>query len=346
MKPRHGVAGVEYAHVDIRDKDKLGDTFRRVRPDIVYHLAAQHDPSLAETAVTHTLTTNITGTNNVIEAARASDTSQIVYASTGKALRPFTPDTYASSKKASEWLMADAVKRGEMFCSGVRFTHVVDNSIIHRRIQDWIANDQPIRLHGSDILFYMQSAKESAHLLLNVGLEAEEGTFNLQTIRDLDWPVNLMDLALGAVARAGTNTPVYICGFESGYEERAYPGLYDPMLSGEMSPLINAFEAPQANHSATCPQVDNFPFEMTTDARLVERLRALERVCAEGAPNEVLHEAKDNLSWTMLDTRLRSVSKTVLERIARRMANVSYREQLTDEHRRINSTVNAALRQG
>lgn len=343
--PRYEVPGTEYVHTDLRDKGGLEDIFEKTKPDIVYHLAAQHDPSLAETAVAHTLSTNITGTRNVIEAARKAGTPQVVYASTGKALRPYTPDTYAASKKASEWLMAEAAAAGDIVGSGVRFTHVVNNSIIHKRLQNWIATDSPIRLHGSDILFYTQSAKEAAHLLLNSGLEAERGAFNVQAIRDLEWPVNLVDLALGAVAKANTLTPIYFCGFESGYEEQSHPALYDPMFAGETSPLINALEAPQTEPSAACPQIDAFPFEMTTDAILRERLQVLEEACSLGAPDEVLHWAKNALSWAMLATRLRSVPTTILERTAQRMQRLSQHPQMNDEHNRTNRAVYAALQE-
>ena len=62
------VAGVDYHHADIRDRDRLPEVFDAVRPDIVYHLAAQHDPGLAELEVARTLSTNVTGTANVIAA--------------------------------------------------------------------------------------------------------------------------------------------------------------------------------------------------------------------------------------------------------------------------------------
>ncbi len=337
------VSGVEYGQVDIRDKQGLEDVFKAVKPDIVYHLAAQRDPSLAENTVAHTLSTNITGTHNVIEAARGSATAQIVYASTGKAVRPFTSDTYAASKKVSEFLMADAARRGDILCAGVRFTHVVDNSIIHQRLQNWITTDSPIRLHGTDIPFYMQSARESAHLLLNAGLDARRGQLDLHAIRNLDWPINLVDLALGALSHARSTTPIYFCGFESGYEEQAYPGLYDPLTSGEVSPLISAFEASQTDASESCAQVDRFPFEISTNNVLARRLHNLEAACAEGAPDGALHQARDELSWAMLDARLRRVVPRVLQRTAQRMEILSGRQPMNEEHTRINDAVRLAL---
>lgn len=214
----------------------------------------------------------------------------------------------------------------------------MDNSIIHQRLQNWIEDDSPIRLHGSDVLFYMQSARESAHLLLNSGLEAEKGTFTLQAIRDLGWPINLVDLALGAVAESGNETPIYICGFESGYEEKPYPGLYDPMCSGDVSPLINGFEAAQTSPSESCPQADRFPFVVEGDDCLAEDYKVLAFAAAENAPYEVLHEAKDNLSWSMLDARLRRVPQDTMQRTAERMERMPY-HTMNEEHLQTNEAI-------
>jgi len=86
-----------------------------------------------------------------------------------------------------------------------------------------------IKLHSPDIAFYVQSALESAQLLLNTCLGAERGEFRVFAISDLSWPVSLMDLALDVLARSGLPTPVYISGYDQGYEEIPFPGLYDPM---------------------------------------------------------------------------------------------------------------------
>ena len=83
--------GAEYACADIRDPARLTEVFGDVRADIVFHLAAQRDPGLAEREVHRTVTTNVLGTRNVIAAAAGAGVSRLVCASTGKALRPYSP---------------------------------------------------------------------------------------------------------------------------------------------------------------------------------------------------------------------------------------------------------------
>ena len=84
-----------------------------------------------------TVSTNVLGTRNVLEAAGAAGVPQVVCASTGKALRPYSPDVYTASKRAAEWVASNVAGRGELLCSAARFTHVLDNSVIYRRLLGW-----------------------------------------------------------------------------------------------------------------------------------------------------------------------------------------------------------------
>ena len=82
------LAGAEYLHSDVRDRCRLAAIFDEVRPDVVFHLAAQRDPGLAEREVHRTVSTNVLGTAHVISAVEEFGVPQLVAASTGKALRP------------------------------------------------------------------------------------------------------------------------------------------------------------------------------------------------------------------------------------------------------------------
>lgn len=69
-----GVADSIHHHIgDIRDATELGEVVRRFRPDVVFHLAAQPIVRLSYDDPIETVTTNIVGTANVLEAVRALD---------------------------------------------------------------------------------------------------------------------------------------------------------------------------------------------------------------------------------------------------------------------------------
>lgn len=326
--------GAEYLTADVRDRDCLGKLIGAVRPDVVFHLAAQRDPGLAEVEVHRTVTTNVLGTRNVLSAALSADVTHLVHASTGKALRPYSPDIYTASKRAAEWIVADAAATSTMVCSAARFTHVVDNSIIYSRLRAWAAAGEAgaMRLHCPDIVFYAQSALESAQLLLLGLLGARPGELRVHAITDLGWPVSLLDLALGVLAERDSPVPVYFSGYDAGYEEIPFPGLYDPMTAGDISPLVNAYEAAAAS-SPPSAAVDAVALEFAADPRLGKLLAALEQ-CADKTRDPVLlRSALAELSWSLLDATLRAAPPPALARSAA-LAGV-HRDSMSAEHQRI-----------
>ena len=325
----------EYLYADVRDQARMEAVIGEIRPDLIFHVASQRDPGLAEALVHHTVTTNVLGTRSVLGAAAAAGTGQVVCASTGKALRPFSPDVYTASKRAAEWVAFGFAASGALPVSAVRFTHVVDNSIIHQRLQDWAASSTVIRLHSPQIVFYVQSAVESAQLLMLAALDqgrARPGRLPIRAIADLGWPVSLLDLTLGVLAARDSGAPVYLSGYDPGYEEVPFPGLYDPATAGELSPLLNAFEA-AAVVPSECPMTNVFEAAFAPEPRAAELYGALAGVCGETDDPERVRAALRELSWALLDATLAVAPTGALTRAAG-IAN-RHAATLTTDHRRI-----------
>ncbi len=79
-------AGAELVELDIRERERLTETFARVEPEAVFHLAAQIDvrKSTADPALDARI--NVEGTINVLEAARQAGVPRLVNTSTGGAI--------------------------------------------------------------------------------------------------------------------------------------------------------------------------------------------------------------------------------------------------------------------
>jgi len=335
-------AGVDYLHVDLRDRQAVFDLFSTTRPEIVYHLAAQHDPGLAEKKVNETISTNVTGTINIVDACRRSPGIRLACASTGKALRPFSRDVYAASKKMTEWILRQAARQQDLLISAVRFTHVVDNSIILERLRGWNREGTPIRLHSVDSMFYLQSAREAAQLLLSSVLEPSDDGLALGAIRDLGWPASLLELALGVISAPPTDTPLYVCGFEAGYEKAPYPGLYDPLCSGSRSPLFNAMEVPEVSDSTTCPAVDIYQPPPSTADRVSRLIRRAGADACASAPPEIVRAQIEECGWTMLRESLALMPTTVLARQCQLLHKRNV-QTFSNDDSRIHSLVNNEL---
>jgi nucleoside-diphosphate-sugar epimerase len=328
--------GAEYRHADITDLAAVRGLIKDARPDIVFHLAAQRSPALAETEVHRTVSANVLGSCNVLGAAAEARVPQVVCASTGKALRPYSPEVYTASKRAAEWAGAAIARSsaGGTRFSAARFTHVVDNSIVHSRLRSWaLDRGSAMRLHGQEVSFYAQSAVESAQLLLIAMLGAADGEFRVHAISDLGWPVSLLDVAVGVLRETRSATPLYISGYDPGYEEVAFPGLYDPATAGGVSPLLNAFEAAAAVPAA-CPRTDSFRLEMAPVPTASKLLTALGDVCAGAREDDdAARQALDEFSWSVLDATLAAANRETLSRCATLVSR--HEETMSSAHLRI-----------
>ncbi len=78
--------GAQLERLDVLDGAGLRAVFESVRPERVFHLAAQIDVRVSVRDPTGDLLTNVGGTINVLEAARRVDTGRVVFASTGGAI--------------------------------------------------------------------------------------------------------------------------------------------------------------------------------------------------------------------------------------------------------------------
>jgi UDP-glucose 4-epimerase len=106
----------ELHELDIRDEE-LEELGARIRPELVFHLAAQADVGTSVDRPTFDAEVNVVGTVRVLEAARAAD-ARVVFTSSGGAIygeceRPAVEDDepqplspYAASKLAGEEYLA------------------------------------------------------------------------------------------------------------------------------------------------------------------------------------------------------------------------------------------------
>jgi len=78
--------GAELVELDVCDAEAVSATVERVRPDAIFHLAAQIDVRKSVADPAHDARVNAEGTINVLRAARASGVRRMVNTSTGGAI--------------------------------------------------------------------------------------------------------------------------------------------------------------------------------------------------------------------------------------------------------------------
>lgn len=228
--------------VDIRDYPTLRQIFELESPQLVFHLAAQRLPGLAEIEVWETVSSNVFGTQNIIRLCEEFQVRQCVFSSTGKASRYLTAEVYAASKKFAEWQFTQASQRGKTTYSMVRFTHMLNNSSFCAEYDRKVAQGEVVNIHAPNRYIVGQNVTEAVHLLLNGLVVAEPKRNKFILCRNLGWPVETLEVALYKILDSGKNLPIYFQGVLPGYEESFFRGQVNWDRPTEINTLINTIE--------------------------------------------------------------------------------------------------------
>lgn len=213
-------------------------------PQVVFHTAAQRNPGLAETQINFSVQTNVLGTYNLLSAVKSSLTVEhFVFSSTGKASRYYTEEVYASTKKICEMLVDYFSKScPEKFFSMVRFTHIVDNSLMDIELANSAKNEDYVAIHSPGKFVTAQNVKEAAYLMLNALIYAESGKANFLLVKNLEWPVESLEVALYYIKLHKRRIPIVFVGNPKGYGEKFFRGQLDWSSPGDLNLLINVYE--------------------------------------------------------------------------------------------------------
>lgn len=241
----HQEPRVVHLSVDVRDPQAVEAAFLHHKPDIVFHLAAERLPWRAEQDVRFTLSTNILGTRNIIDACEHYGVQRCVFSSTGKASRYFTRETYAASKKLAEWLFQHAALQGQCTYGMVRFTHMLENSSVCQQLEEKIVAGRPVNVHAPNRFIVAQNVREATGLLINAMVLAEPCRLRFVLVRCLGWPVETLELALWKILQSGKLIPIWFQGVPVGYEEPFFRGQIEWSSKNEINTLINAHEHPR-----------------------------------------------------------------------------------------------------
>ena len=263
---------------DVRDLNALRHIFAQEKPAIVFHLAAIRIPGLAERMVRETVSSNIFGTQNVIQVCEEFGVRHCIFSSTGKSSRYWTSEVYAASKKVNEWLFAEAAQRGSVQYGMVRFTHMLNNSSMCEQIDAKISAHRPINIHAPERYVVGQNVDEAVCLLLNALVFSKPKYLRFLIVRNLGWPTESLEVALHKIQRSGKNLPIYFQGIPPGYEEPFFLGQVDWNHQTEINTLINALETQffsEVSASGDMILSEMVPFAIATLTEQLAQLKAV-----------------------------------------------------------------------
>ncbi|MEQ9641964.1 MAG: nucleoside-diphosphate sugar epimerase/dehydratase [Alphaproteobacteria bacterium] len=204
---------------DVRDAARVATVFRRHRPTAVFHAAAFKHVPLVEANPNEGVLTNVLGTLNVAEAAKAAGVTTYVQISTDKAVNPSS--VMGASKRVAEMICQGlSLAGGDTHFVTVRFGNVLGSTgSVVPLFQRQLARGGPITVTHPDVVRYFMTTREAVELVLSASAlgQAEAGKIY---VLDMGKPVKVLDLARQMIRLAGlrpeADIPIQFIGLRPG----------------------------------------------------------------------------------------------------------------------------------
>jgi FlaA1/EpsC-like NDP-sugar epimerase len=181
----------------VADAGLLDETFRRFRPQIVYHAAAlKHVPELEFDPFSAVLT-NALGTYRLAQTALRHGVRRLVLVSTDKAVNPHS--IMGASKRLAELVVATLGTR-ECRMNAVRLGNVIGSTgSVVPIFQDQIKRREPVTVTDPEATRYFISLDDAVEAILAAGEAECSGRILLP---DLGAPERITDLARRLIRKA------------------------------------------------------------------------------------------------------------------------------------------------
>ena len=165
--------GLHYMIGDVRDYDRLNEAMHGV--DFVFHAAALKQVPSCERYPHETVKTNIIGSQNVCQSARANEVQTVVALSTDKAVKPV--NAMGISKAMMEKIICSQnyLPGPTVFCC-TRYGNVMGSrgSVIPL-FKEQIAAAKPLTITVPHMTRFLMTLDESVHLVFHAMLNAQGG---------------------------------------------------------------------------------------------------------------------------------------------------------------------------
>ena len=199
---------LEFPHIplrpvigDIKDADRVFDTFARFTPQVVFHAAAYKHVPLMETGNSwQAVRNNVFGTVRLLEAVARFPVKKFVFVSTDKAVNPTS--VMGATKRLAEMLVQLWAQRNPG-CETVivRFGNVLGSTgSVVPKFRAQIERGGPITVTHPEIKRYFMSVGEATQLVLQAALMGESGDI---LVLDMGEPVRIVDLARDMIRLSG-----------------------------------------------------------------------------------------------------------------------------------------------
>jgi FlaA1/EpsC-like NDP-sugar epimerase len=278
---------------DVRDRAQIDAVLAAERPEIVFHAAALKHLPIVEANPVEGVLTNVAGTRNVAEAARAFGVSTVVMISTDKAVNP-TSVMGASKRVAESFCQALDLTEARRTAGATRYITVRFGNVLGSTgsvvplFSRQLAAGGPLTVTHPEVTRFFMTVREAVELVLQAAaLSPGAETADLRgkiCVLDMGEPVKIVDLAEQMIRlaglRPGRDIKIEFVGLRPG--EKLHEALFHPdePLMPTSSPSIRLAAPRTADYGVLSRSIDEL--EDAARSRREERMmQLLERLVPE-----------------------------------------------------------------
>jgi O-antigen biosynthesis protein WbqV len=274
---------------DVRDRTQVDEFIAAEKPEIIFHAAALKHLPMVEANPIEGVLTNVVGSRNVAEAARAYGTSLVVMISTDKAVNPASvmgatkrlAESFCQALDLYEARRRAPLSHGTRYVT-VRFGNVLGSTgSVVPLFQRQLAAGGPLTVTDPEVTRFFMTVREAVELVLQASALSPESeatdTRGKIFVLDMGEPVKIVDLAHQMIRlaglRAGRDVGIEFIGLRPG--EKLHEELFHPAepLIPTGNPAIRLAAPRTADYPMLARSIDEL--EENARARRDERLLQL-----------------------------------------------------------------------
>lgn len=191
---------IDYAIASVSHTERIGQVFRRYRPNVVFHAAAHKHVPIMEENEQEAVHNNVLGTRCIAEACGRYAVERVVLVSTDKAADP------CCVMGITKWLCEEIFRAAAARWAKTRFIGVRFGNVLGSRgsvvpvFCDQIRRGGPVTVTHPEMTRYFMTIPEAVRLVLEAGAVGKTGELYLL---DMGRPVKIVELAKQVVRLNG-----------------------------------------------------------------------------------------------------------------------------------------------
>ncbi|HVD16440.1 MAG TPA: nucleoside-diphosphate sugar epimerase/dehydratase [Actinomycetota bacterium] len=175
---------------DIRDQGRIGQIFRDLRPQVVFHAAAHKHLPLLERHPCEGVKSNVLGTLNLVRAAVAHEAERFILISTDKAADPTS--VLGVTKRVAEMIVQAHQGGGATRMASVRFGNVLGSrGSLLSVLSEQIESGEDVTVTHPDVTRFFMTVEEAVGLVVEAAGMARAGEV---FVLEMGEPVRIVDL--------------------------------------------------------------------------------------------------------------------------------------------------------